>query len=179
MKLIGLRMTFKISGSACVVFNSSWHEWYDSYCVVRHLLVPKPKPKQKTKKHTNKKTIAFKNYILEFALLFRFRVITQFFFLHYIFLSPGGDYLKGGNNMLKNILWNSSFHMGNANKRYRKPNKQPCHVNLRTCFWQKFPRGNICCYQRVSLHALRYLLARKVISFSVTHNAVLGIGWTL
>ena len=66
--------------------------------------------------------------------------------------------------------------MGIANKRYRKPNKQPCHVNLRTCFWQKFPRENICCYQRVSLHDLRYLLARIVISFSVTHSATLGVG---
>ena len=61
--------------------------WYDSYCVVRHLLVPKPKPKQKTKKHTNKKTIAFKNYILEFALLFRFRVITQFFSSLYLLVT--------------------------------------------------------------------------------------------
>ena len=30
----------------------------------------------------------------------------------------------------------------------------------------------MCCYQRVSLHDLRYLLARIAISFSVTHNAV-------
>ena len=29
----------------------------------------------------------------------------------------------------------------------------------------------MCCYQRVSLHDLRYL-ARIAISFSVTHNAV-------
>ena len=66
--------------------------------------------------------------------------------------------------------------MGNANKRYRSRTNNLVMLIFARVSGKKFPREHMCCYQRVSLHDLRYLLARIVISISVTHNAVLGVG---
>lgn len=58
--------------------------WYDSYCVVRNLLVPKQKNNSSSELYTR------------VCFTVSFPQNCAIFFLHFILLSPGGDYLKGG-----------------------------------------------------------------------------------